>query len=111
MVPREAAPFTDRSFAATPHATGLYHCGVVLELTTPQIFVFITLIVALGRLVTERLRIDVIACLITLALALTPVLTPEQAFAGFGSEPAIVIASIFIKTAAMNQTGLAEIMG
>jgi di/tricarboxylate transporter len=82
-----------------------------LELTTPQIYVFIILIVAFGLLVTERLRIDLIACLIILGLAGTGVLTSEQAFSGFGSEPAIVVAAIFIKTAAMDQTGVAEVMG
>lgn len=82
-----------------------------MELTTPQIYVFIILVVAFGLLVTERLRIDLIACLIILALAGTGVLTSEQAFSGFGSEPAIVVAAIFIKTAAMEQTGVAEVMG
>ena len=82
-----------------------------MELTTPQIYVFVILIIAFGLLVTERLRIDLIACLIILALAGTGVLTSEQAFSGFGSEPAIVVAAIFIKTAAMEQTGVAEVMG
>jgi di/tricarboxylate transporter len=82
-----------------------------LELTTAQLLVFAILAIAFGLLVTERLRIDLIALLIIVALASTAVLSPEQAFAGFGSEPAIVIASIFVKTAAMEQTGLAEVMG
>ena len=72
-----------------------------MELNTPRIIVFVVLIVAFGLLVTERLRIDLVACFIILALALSHVLSSEQAFFGLGSEPPIVVAAIFIKTAAV----------
>lgn len=85
--------------------------GGRLELTTAQLHVFGILIIAFGLLITERLRNDIVALLIVLALATTAVLTPEQALAGFGSEPAIVVAGIFVMSAAMHQTGLADTLG
>ena len=61
-----------------------------------QLVFFAILAVVIGLLVTERLRTDLIALLIILALALTGILSPEEALAGFQSEPAIVIAAVFV---------------
>lgn len=77
----------------------------------PQISFLLILFVAFGLLITERLRNDLVALLIIPALALTGVLTPTEALAGFGSEPAIVVASIFVMSSAFHQTGLDERIG
>jgi di/tricarboxylate transporter len=52
-----------------------------------------------------------IALLIILALALTGILSPEEALAGFQSEPAIVIAAVFVLGAGLRHTGLSESLG
>jgi citrate transporter len=76
-----------------------------------QISFLIILIVASILLVTERIRNDLVAVLIVLALAITRVLAPSEALSGFGSEPALVVVSIFVMSPAFHQTGLAERIG
>jgi len=49
--------------------------------------------------------------LIVLALALTGLLKPKEALAGFSSEPAIVVAAIFVLSAGMHRTGLSDLIG
>jgi di/tricarboxylate transporter len=69
------------------------------------------LLVAFGLLITERLRNDLVAVLIIVALAVAGVLQPAEALAGFSSEPAIVVAAIFVLSAALRQTGLSDLIG
>ena len=57
-------------------------------LDAPQLVFFVILAVAFVLLLTERLRNDVVAILIVLALAVSGLRKPEKAFSGFGSEPA-----------------------
>jgi di/tricarboxylate transporter len=64
-----------------------------------------------GLLVTERLRNDVVAILAVLALAISGVLSPSEALSGFGSEPAIIVVSIFVMSGAFHRTGLADTIG
>jgi di/tricarboxylate transporter len=78
---------------------------------TNQIIYLVILVTAFGLLLTERLRNDVVAVGIIVALAVTGVLEPQQALAGFSSEPAIVVVAIFVLSGAIHQTGLAEIIG
>jgi di/tricarboxylate transporter len=80
-------------------------------LDMPQVSFLIILIVAFALLLTERLRNDVVAVLIILALAISGILTPEEALSGFGSEPAIVVAAIFVLSGALHQTGLSDMIG
>jgi len=76
-----------------------------------QLVFFVILAAAIGLLVTERLRTDMIALLIILALAITGILSPEEALSGFQSEPAIVIAAVFVLGAGLRHTGLSESLG
>jgi len=65
----------------------------------------------LALFISERVRIDVAAMMTLLALALTGILTPEEALAGFASEPAIIVASVFVISAAAASVGLTERIG
>ncbi|MBS1810844.1 MAG: anion permease [Acidobacteria bacterium] len=76
-----------------------------------QLSFLIILIGAFLLLLTEKLRNDLVAILIILALYLTRVLSPTEALAGFSSEPAIVIAAIFVLSSALHQTGVSETFG
>ena len=84
---------------------------MLAELTFQQITFFALLIAAFGLLLTEWLRNDVVAVLIILSLALTKLLKPSEALSGFSSEPAIVVACIFVLSDALHQTGISETIG
>jgi di/tricarboxylate transporter len=82
-----------------------------LDFTAQQLTFIAIFVLAFTLLITEWIRNDVVALLIILALAVTGVLTPAEAMSGFGSEPAIIVVSIFVISGAFYQTGLAERMG
>jgi di/tricarboxylate transporter len=77
----------------------------------PQLVFFAILLASFVLLLTEKLRNDVVAVLIVIALATTRLLSPAQALSGFGSEPAIVVAAIFVLSAGLHRTGVAESLG
>jgi di/tricarboxylate transporter len=81
------------------------------QLSAAQIAFFVIVVAAFALLITERLRNDVVAVLIVLALAVTGVLKPAEALAGFSSEPAIVVAAIFVMSGALHRTGLSDVLG
>ncbi len=76
-----------------------------------QIYLLVILAGAIVLLFTEWLRIDLTAILIIAALGLTGVLSPEGALSGFGSEPAIILAAMFVLSGALSHTGLSERLG
>jgi di/tricarboxylate transporter len=92
-------------------ARRMLYRAVVGGLPTPQLVFFAILTVAFVLLITEKLRNDVVAVLIVIALAVTGLLPPAQALSGFGSEPAIVVAAIFVLSAGLHHTGVAETLG
>ncbi|MBN2502154.1 MAG: SLC13 family permease [Anaerolineales bacterium] len=59
----------------------------------------------------ERVPPDVTALGLMLLVAVTGLITPEQAFAGFGSEVVLMILGLLILTAALIQTGVVDFMG
>jgi len=61
--------------------------------------------------VTERFRVDVTAMLILAALTLTGILTAEEAVAGFSSEPALIVASVFVLSGGLAATGVTDRIG
>jgi len=81
------------------------------SLSIQQISFLLILAVAFWLLVTERLRSDMVAILIVLALAVMGLLSPSEALSGFGSEPAIIVASVFIMSGAFHRTGLSDVIG
>jgi di/tricarboxylate transporter len=62
-------------------------------------------------LVTEKIRLDLTAVLIALALAISGILEPDEALAGFSSEPAIVVVSVFVLSGSLYYTGLSDRLG
>ena len=60
------------------------------DLPVDQIFFFVILGVAFVLLITEKLRNDLVALLIVVSLAVTGVLSADEAVGGFASEPALV---------------------
>ncbi len=85
---------------------------MVLQLVTFQQGVFLLILAGgLYLFVSERLRVDVTAMLLLLALVLTGVLDAQQALSGFASEPAIIVAAVFVISGALAATGITERLG
>ena len=79
---------------------------------TPAITLFLSILAgALALLVSGRVRIDLAALLVIVALALSGLLPVREALAGFSSEAAIITASVFVISAGLAATGLADRVG
>jgi di/tricarboxylate transporter len=76
-----------------------------------QIYLFLILIGSVILFFTEWIRLDLTAILIIVMLSLTGVLAPEDALSGFSSEPAILLATVFVLNGALYHTGLSERLG
>ncbi|THD07568.1 SLC13 family permease [Metallibacterium scheffleri] len=66
---------------------------------------------ALALFLSGRVRIDLAALLVIVALALSGLLPLREALAGFSSEAAIITASVFVISAGLAATGLADRVG
>jgi di/tricarboxylate transporter len=62
-------------------------------------------------MVTTRLRPDLVALLTLVALGLSGLVTPAEAFAGFSGSAVITILSIFMISEGLQQTGVTRILG
>ena len=62
-------------------------------------------------MVATRLRPDLVALLTLVALGLSGLVTPAEAFAGFSGSAVITILSIFIISEGLQQTGVTRILG
>ncbi|TET81774.1 MAG: hypothetical protein E3J37_08600, partial [Anaerolineales bacterium] len=67
--------------------------------------------VAALLLVTETLRPDLTALLVVLALSITGIVTPQEAFSGFSRSAVITILSLFILTHGLERTGATRWIG
>lgn len=68
-------------------------------------------LVAIALLLSERLRADLVALLVVVALGVAGILTPREAFSGFASSAVVTIVSIFVLTEALRLTGVTERAG
>ncbi len=60
---------------------------------------------------TEKLSVDVITLILLVILVVTNILTPAEAFAGFSNDIIIILASIFIISAALQKSGVMDAIG
>jgi di/tricarboxylate transporter len=81
------------------------------DMTADQVIFFIILAAAFALLITEKLRNDIVAILIVLSLFVTGLLNADEAVQGFSSEPALVVAAIFVLSGALHQTGVSDTIG
>ncbi len=78
----------------------------------PQIALLLVIIgVALVLFALERVPADVVALGVMIILILSGILTPEEAFAGFGSSTVMLILGLLIQTAALSRTGVVDYAG
>ncbi len=69
------------------------------------------LVVAIGLFTWEKISVDVVTLLLLIVLILSGILTPAEAFAGFSSDFIIILASIFVVSGAMQETGVLDRIG
>lgn len=69
------------------------------------------LLIAVALFVSERLRPDLVALLVLLAVILTGLVEPDQAFASLGSPPVITVGAIFIVSHGLHCSGVAHAIG
>lgn len=74
----------------------------------------ITLAIILAAVVlfaTEKLRVDIIALIVLLTVGLVGLIPPEAVFAGFASTAVITVWAVYIVSAGLFKTGVADILG
>lgn len=77
-------------------------------LTSPEITVIGIIAILLGLIFFTRLRIDIIALLVLLMVALAQLVPPSDALSGFSSSVVITIIGLLVITRALQQTGVMQ---
>ena len=75
------------------------------------IFVFALIAVAAALMASNRVRFDIVALLVVLALMLSGVLSVGEALSGFGNPVVILVAGLLVVGEMLNRTGVAAAMG
>ncbi|MBX7110493.1 MAG: SLC13 family permease [Dehalococcoidia bacterium] len=81
------------------------------DFVSPEARLFAIIAVAIALLVSERIRADLVGVLIVVALWAARLLNPDEALAGFSSEPAIAVAAVFVLGAGLLETGVSDAAG
>jgi len=84
---------------------------VAAAINSQLILTFVILAVAVTLFLSDRLRPDLVALLTALALGVTGILTPQEAFSGFSRSAVIAILAIFILAEGLQRTGITEQVG
>lgn len=79
-------------------------------MTFDNILVLTILFGSIVLFVSEKLRADVVALLVLLSLIATGLLTVEQSLQGFASPAVVTVWAVFIISAGLQRSGVAEIM-
>ncbi len=80
-------------------------------MTNEIALVLLILGAAIVLFASERLRVDVVAMMVLLTLLLTGLITAEEAFSGFSSPAVITVWAIYIVSAGLMYTGIADFLG
>ncbi|MBN2502136.1 MAG: anion permease, partial [Anaerolineales bacterium] len=79
---------------------------------TPEIGLTLGILgVAVIFFITEALRVDLVALLMLAALAITGLVTPEEALSGFSSPAVVTVWAVFILSSGLSRTGVANWVG
>jgi di/tricarboxylate transporter len=74
-------------------------------------YILVLLIGAVVLFSLEKLSVDLITLLLLIALIVPGILTPAEAFAGFSNEIIVILASIFVVSAALKDAGVLDWIG
>ncbi|TCL09557.1 di/tricarboxylate transporter [Shimia isoporae] len=80
-------------------------------MTSDVLFVFILIGIAGAMMASNRVRFDLVALIVVVALILSGILTADQALAGFGSPVVIMVAALLIIGEMLDRTGVAHAIG
>ena len=80
-------------------------------MTLDQAIVFAVLGGAIALFVSDRVRLDLVAIVALVALALARILEPAEALAGFADPLVAIVAGLFVVGAGLLRTGVAAAMG
>jgi di/tricarboxylate transporter len=69
------------------------------------------LVAAIIMFVTERIRVDVVALMVLVSLALTGLITPVEALSGFANLAVVTVWAVLILSAGLARTGVAGLIG
>lgn len=69
------------------------------------------LIITIILFATDKFSVDIVTVGLLIVLTSIGILTPAEAFSGFGSDFIIMLASIFVVGAAMQKAGILELIG
>ncbi|HNP47457.1 MAG TPA: SLC13 family permease [Bacteroidia bacterium] len=69
------------------------------------------LVLAILLFSMEKFSVDLVTMGLLFVLIATKIITPQEAFAGFGSDFMVVLTSIFIISGALQQTGVLDLIG
>jgi di/tricarboxylate transporter len=76
-----------------------------------QLIVFATLILALGLFAWGKLRHDFVALITLFILVTAGIVSPDEAFTGFGHPAVITVAAVLIIGKALEYSGLVDVLG
>ncbi len=80
-------------------------------MTLPIALTLTIIVVAVILFATEKLRVDVIAMLVLITLALTGLVSSTDIFAGFSSPAVVTVWAVYIVAGGLFRTGVADFMG
>jgi di/tricarboxylate transporter len=82
-----------------------------MVMTGDVLLVSALLLATIALFASDRLRMDVVALLVILALMLTGLLSPREALSGFGDPLVVLIAGLFVVGEGLFRTGIAFSVG
>ena len=80
-------------------------------MTLPIAFVLLLLVIAIALFATERISVDIITFLLLIALVVSGILAPKEAFEGFSNDIIIILGAIFVISGALQETGVLDLLG
>ncbi|HLG34148.1 MAG TPA: SLC13 family permease, partial [Bacteroidia bacterium] len=80
-------------------------------MTAPIALVLGLLVLAIFLFASEKFSVDIITIFLLIILTATCILTPEEAFAGFGSDFVVTLVSIYIISGALQRSGVLDYFG
>ena len=80
-------------------------------MTTDIAIVLGILIISLVLFISEVIRMDLVALLVLGSLAVTGLVSADEALAGFSNSAVITLGAMFILSEGLTRTGIADIIG
>jgi di/tricarboxylate transporter len=79
---------------------------------TPEIAIVLAILAAaIVLFITERIRVDVVALMVLVSLALSGLVTPTEALSGFANLAVVTVWAVLILSAGLARTGVAGLIG